>query len=163
MFSRGGCPDGEVGVNSIFLSRDCETRVYNKDSRVHMYPGNSQTFGQFSGWEIKMQHNVLDNLVVLEHYSNSMIYCVGFLDLFFLDRNPFFPFLRDLYFSLYLLLLLIKAKRPAAFLFLVFRHSEYIYSQEKRTMVINTETLMYGCTPICPTSYIITEDILTTC
>lgn len=82
-----------------------------------MYPGNSQTFGQFSGWEIKMQHNVLDNLVVLEHYSNSMIYCVGFLDLFFLIEPLFFPFLRDLYLSLYLLLLLIKAKHPAAFCF----------------------------------------------
>lgn len=89
-----------------------------------MYPGNSQTFGQFSGWEIKMQHNVLDNLVVLEHYSNSMIHCVGFLDLFFMIETLFFPFLRDLYFSLYLLLLLIKAKRPAAFLFLVFRQHE---------------------------------------
>lgn len=94
-----------------------------------MYPGNSQTFGQFSGWEIKMQHNVLDNLVGFEHYLNSpnlnsMIYCEGFLDLFFLIETLFFPFLRDLYLSLYLLLLLIKAKRPAAFLFLVFRQHE---------------------------------------
>lgn len=95
MFSRGGCPDGEVGFNSHFC-QEIVKHMFITDSRVHMYPGNSQTFGQFSGWEIKMQHNVLENLVVLEHYLNSpnlnsMIYCEGFLDLFFLIETLFFP------------------------------------------------------------------------
>lgn len=40
MFSLGGCPDGEVGVNSHFY-QEIVKRMFITDSRVHMYPGNS--------------------------------------------------------------------------------------------------------------------------